>query len=514
MTGAAGLQAAAKSGDDRPNIVVILCDDLGYSDLGCYGATRIQTPHLDRLASQGLRFTQFYNCAKCGPTRASLLTGLYHHETNRIRRQDNATIAELLKAAGYNTCMSGKWHLGGFRQDKCTPMDRGFDRYFGHLGGAINYFTGEDFGSGKNLMRLGREVYNPPDDFYSTVAMTDYAIRFMEDAQQKNGPFFLYLAYNAPHFPLHALSEDIQKYRGKFLDGWDKLRRQRYERMTEMGLLDDNWDLPPRAPEVPPWSELTQDEKRKEDHLMAVYAAMIDRMDHGIGRVMSALDRMGVADNTLVMFLSDNGGCPFDFNRTLDLPPGPARSMRSYNVEWANVSNTAYRLYKQNSHEGGISTPMIVRWPAAIKQGTMTGQVGHVVDIMPTVLELAGAEYPDNYAGHELLPLKGQSLVPALLRGERFRHKPIYWEFAGNRAVRDGKWKLVGRRNQGMELYDMEADRTEMHDLSEKYTERAARMTRMYEEWAKRVGARSNKACRNTPASGRIKVSPFLRDEG
>jgi len=514
MTGSTCLSAGRNDGDGRPNIVVILCDDLGYSDIGCYGAVNIDTPNIDRLANQGLRFTQFYNCAKCGPTRASLLTGLYHHETNRIRRPGNLTIAELLGNAGYNTCMSGKWHLGGFRQDNCTPLDRGFDRYFGHLGGAINYFTGEDFGSGKNLMRLGREVYDPPEDFYSTVAMTDYAIRFLEDAQQKDGPFLLYLAYNAPHFPLHALPKDIEKYRGKFMEGWDKLRRRRYERMVEMGLLEEGWQLPPRAPEVPPWEELSQEEKRREDHLMAVYAAMTYRMDRGIGRVMSALNRMGVADNTLVMFLSDNGGCPFDFNRTPNLPPGPAKSMRSYNVEWANTSNTAFRLYKQNSHEGGISTPMVVRWPAAIKSGDMTDQVGHVVDIMPTVLDVAGVEYPAAYGGHELLPLEGQSFADTLRSGKEFRHKPIYWEFAGNRAVRDGKWKLVGRRNQGVELYDMEADRTEMHDLAEKHPERAEKMTRVYDEWARRVGAKSNEACKKTPASGRIKVSPFLRDDG
>ena len=514
MTGADALRAGSGAGDERPNIVVILCDDLGYSDLSCYGATHIQTPNIDRLANQGLRFTQFYNCAKCGPTRASLMTGLYHHETGRLRRPDNATVAELLKTAGYRTYMSGKWHLGDFRHDKCTPVDRGFDRYFGHLGGAINYWTGEDFGSGKNLMRLDRKVYEPPEDFYSTVAMTDYAVRFLDDAHEKGDPFFLYLAYNAPHFPLHALPEDIERFRGKFMDGWDKLRKQRYERMVELGLLDRSNELPPRAPEVPPWSELSEEEKRKEDLLMAVYAAMTYRMDVGIGRVLDKLKQMGVFDNTLVMFLSDNGGCPFDFNRTPDLPPGPAKSMRSYNVEWANTSNTAFRLYKQNSHEGGISTPLVVRWPAAIEPGRITDQVGHVVDIMPTVLEVAGVEYPRAREGHDLLSLEGESFASTLRRGETFRHDPIYWEFAGNRAVRDGKWKLVGRRHRAVELYNMEEDRTEMHDLTEKHPDRTAKMVRMYDRWARRVGAKSNKACRNTPASGRIKVSPFLRDDG
>jgi len=473
----------------RPNVVLILCDDMGYSDIGCYGG-EIDTPRLDELARDGLRFTQFYNNAKCTETRSALLSGLYHQQTNNLNKANHVTLAEVLRGAGYTTLMCGKWHVGGFNADKGTPPDRGFDRYFGFLGGAINFYTGIDYGSRRNLMRLDREVYEVPDDFYSTDAFTDYAIEFLNEASKKDRPFFLYLAHNAPHFPLHAPEKDIEKYRGKYMIGWDELRRRRRERMIEMGLIPSGWELSPRDELTPAWDSLSEKQQREEDHLMATYAAMIDRMDRQIGRVLDHLEQLGVADNTLVMFLSDNGGCPFDHNRTPTLPPGPAESYRTYDTEWAQASNTPFRLYKQWVHEGGMSTPMIVRWPNVVQADTLTRQPAHLIDIMPTLVELAGAEYPKEFNGQKVLPMEGRSLVP-LLHGESIERGPMFWEYRGARAVREGKWKLVAERGKPWELYDLQADRSEVHNLIDEQPDRARRMQSLYAKWAKRIGARS-----------------------
>ncbi len=470
--------------DDRPNFVVILCDDLGYSDIGCYGG-EIATPHLDRLAKEGLRFTQFYNNAKCTQTRAALLTGLYHHQSNNLKVPNHVTLAEVLKSAGYSTMMAGKWHVDS------TPPERGFDRYFGFLSGAANFFTGADFETGENLMRIDGEVFHAPEeDFYTTDAFTDYAIDFLDQAAAKQRPFFLYLAHNAPHFPLHALPEDIEKYRGKYAIGWDELRNQRYARMKKMGLIDKNWPLSPRDEIVPAWASLSSAEQQAEDLMMAVYAAMVDRLDQNIGRLLAHLEKINAAENTVVMFLSDNGACPYDFNRTPDLPPGPKESYRTYDSEWANAGNTPFRLYKQWSHEGGVSTPFIVRWPGHIEStGSMTNQVGHLIDLMPTLVELAGATYPKQFAGHDVLPMEGISLVPAFTGGSSRTNEPLYWEFSGNHAIRIGKWKLVAERAKDWELYDIVADRTELNDLIDAHPERVAKMAKLYDEWATRTGA-------------------------
>lgn len=476
---------------ERPNIVLIMADDLGYSDIGCYGG-EIATPHLDRMAAEGLRFTRFYNNAKCSETRAALLTGLYHHQSRNLRKPNHVTLAEVLQEAGYSTQMVGKWHVAS------TPPKRGFERYFGFLGGAVNFFTGLDFGSGKNLMRLDEEVYTVPEDgFYTTDAFTDYAIEFLDEAAKKEKPFFLYVAHNAPHFPLQAWPEDIAKYRGKYRKGWDRLRRERYRRMQEMGLIDPDWPLSPRDAIVPAWKTLTDKEQEDEDLLMAVYAAMVDRLDQNIGRLMEHLEKLGAAENTIVIFLSDNGACPYDFNRTPDLPPGPAESARTYDSEWANAGNTPFRLYKQWSHEGGVSSPFIVRWPAEISSGgKLVRQVGHLIDIMPTLAELAEAEYPSEYDGHAVLPMEGISLVPAFHGKTTRTNEPIFWEFNGNHAVRLGKWKLVAERSKDWELYDMEADRTELNDLTDEQPERTAQMAALYAVWAERTGARSHAAAK------------------
>lgn len=476
----------------RPNIVIILCDDMGFSDIGCYGG-EIDTPNLDKLAADGLRFTDFHNNGKCSETRASLLTGLWHQQSRNLRRPGHVTMAEVLRSAGYTTLMSGKWHLAG------TPPKRGFDRYFGFLGGAINFFTGEDWGSGKNLMRLDNDVYNVPEDFYSTDAFTDYAIEFIDEAQAKDAPFFLYLAHNAPHFPLQAPAEDIKKYRGKYRVGWDVIRQRRYERLEELGIIVDTWRLSPRDPKVEPWQDITPKQAEFLEPMMEVYAAMVDRLDQNIGRLVSHLEKRGELDNTLIMFLSDNGACPYQRLRTPNVPPGPADSDIAYDARWANMCNTPLRLYKQYAHEGGNATPLIVHWPAGIKaRGGIIRFTGHLVDLMPTVVELAGAEYPKEYDGKEILPMEGVSLTAALSGGERPRERPIYWEFAGNHAVRDGDWKLVAQRSKGWELYDLSKDRSETRDLTAEHPDKVKKLAAMYDAWAKRTGAKTHEKCQAT----------------
>ncbi len=472
---------------ERPNIVLIMADDLGYSDLGIYGG-EIDTPHLNKLAQEGIQFTQFYNNAKCTQSRAALLSGIYHHQSNNLEIQNHVTIAEVLKDAGYATMMSGKWHLQG------NPVERGFDRYFGFLVGAVNFFTGMQWGSDENPMRLDDQVYEVPEEgFYTTDAFTDYATEFIDEALDKSSPFFLYLAHNAPHFPLHALPEDIKKYEDRYRGGWDQLRDERYNRMISIGLIDEDWDLSPRDDYVPAWNELDEDAKEKEAYLMAVYAAMVDRLDQNIGRLMKHLEDRGVADNTIVLFMSDNGGCPYDFNHTPDIPPGPREGYRTYDSEWANASNTPFRLYKQYSHEGGIASPFIVRWPAGITApGTRSDQVGHLIDIMPTLLDIAGTTYPDTFNGYDVLPEEGISLLPVLKGQEIHERPPIYWEFRGNRAIRMGEWKLVAEHARNWELYNVIQDRTELQDLMEVEAERAANMASMYDDWAGSAGARAN----------------------
>ncbi len=473
----------AEHDKNRPNIVLILADDLGFSDLGCYGG-EIETPNLDGMAANGLRFSQFYNCAKCAPTRTSILTGLYHQQTNVGQGSNCVTIAEVLRQTGYTTLAAGKWHVGG------TPMDRGFDRYFGMLGGACSYFVPD------KTFRLDREPFTTNDErFYTTNAFTDYALEFLDEAGRKDKPFFLYMAYNAPHYPLHALPEDIAKYRGKYMKGWDILRKERYERLIRLGLIDKRWAMSTRGADthrsfsdIPPWEQV--EDKQAEDLNMAVYAAMVDRMDRNIGRILKKLKELKVEDNTLVMFLSDNGGCPYERNKTIDIPPGPAESYRTYDSPWANVSNTPFRLYKRFNHEGGNSTPFIACWPAVIRKGGgITHQMGHIIDVMATCLDVAGGQYPSRYRGREIAELQGKSLLPVFEGRKRRGHDALFWEFMRNKAVRKGKWKLVTVGDNPWELYDMEADRTELDDLSAKMPEKVEELASMYEEWIKRCKA-------------------------
>ncbi len=487
------------SPQNRPNIVLIMADDMGFSDLGCYGG-EIETPNLDRLADNGLRFTHFYNAAKCCPTRASLLTGLYQHQAG-VGDMDHdlgypeyqgylndrcVTIAEALKQAGYATYMSGKWHIG--KEPQNWPRKRGFDRYFGLINGANSFW---EILPGRT-MALDDTPWEPdPDDdsFYMTDAFTDNAIDFLDTHPTKDKPFFLYMAHTAPHWPLHAWPEDIAKYRNKYKMGWDALRKQRHERMIEMGIVDEKWALSPRHEKVPSWDSVA--DKDVQDLRMAVYAAMIDRMDQGIGRVLDKIKQMGAEENTLVMFLSDNGASQIMVNRgEPGIPPGPKGGFWGYDYPWANAGSTPLRKFKRFAHEGGISTPLICSWPKGIKpKNRLTHQVGHIIDVMPTVLDIAGIQHPEESHGKSLLPLEGQSLLPVFKGNQSNEPRTLFWEHMGHKAVRDGKWKLVlDRHRQVWELYDLEADRTELNDLSAQFPEKVAVLKTKWETWAERCG--------------------------
>lgn len=495
----------------RPNIVVIMADDMGYADIGAYGA-EIQTPHLDALAADGLRFRQFYTNAKCSPTRASLLTGLYPHEAGMGDLASGAprepgpyqgylpatsvTLAEVLRAAGYRTYMAGKWHVGDLPAH--WPHSRGFDRYLGLISGATSFFELlHEPGRSRQMVREDQLWQPAGDGFYATDAYNDYASDRIREHRRTHPdrPFFLYVAHTAPHFPLHALPGDIARYADTYTVGWDHIRAERHARMRARGLIDHRHPLPPRPASVPAWD--TVETKAEWARLMAVYAAMIDRMDQGIGRILQALDETGVRDDTLVVFLSDNGGTAEAVaGRGLNdprVPVGAKGSYVAYLEPWAQVSNTPFRLYKDWVHEGGIITPFIAHWPRGLMQpGRLTDEVGHVIDLMPTVLDLAGAAYPATWQGQTLTPPSGRSLVPVLRGGRLERHAPLYWAYGGNWAIRDGDWKLVcdGRRGAAPELFDLRRDPTEAHDLSAAHPDRAADLRARWLAWATAVGAR------------------------
>jgi arylsulfatase len=495
----------------RPNVVLIMVDDMGYSDIGCYGG-EIPTPHIDRLAAGGLRFSQFYNTARCCPTRASLMTGLHPHQTGiggmtnspkkisdlnqsaygytGFLNRDCVTMAEVLKNAGYHTYMAGKWHLGYHRPDR-WPLQRGFERFYGILSGACSYLWPHgDRGVTHDNTPVTVEKNS---GYYTTDAFTDHAIRFVEE-QKDDSPFFLYLAYNAPHWPLHAKTEDIEKFVGKYMRGWDALRTQRRRRMVEMGLIEREWGLSSRDAGARPWDALTDEQKRQLDYRMAVYAAQIHCVDYNVGKLVHTLRRRGQLDNTLILFLSDNGGCAEPYK---DLGGGAFADINnpdkggaiSYGQGWANASNTPFRRFKVWVNEGGIATPLIAHWPEAIQKerGRIAHDAGYLIDIMPTVLEVTGTRYPRQYQGHDIHPLEGRSLAPAL-RGEPLRaHEWMFWEHMGHCAVRHGKWKALKElRDETWGLYDLEADRCETNDVAGRHPDLVNRMAEQWETWARR----------------------------
>jgi arylsulfatase len=506
--------STSKASGSKPNILLIMVDDMGFSDVGCYGS-EIHTPNIDSLAAGGVRFTKFYNAARCCPTRASILTGLYPHQAGMGAMVKNGedtkppgpyqgylnekcvTIAEVLKEAGYQTFMSGKWHVGESRPH--WPTDRGFDKYFGLISGAANYFdiTKGKVKNIKRQMAIDSDRYMPPkDNFYLTKAITENAVKHLDRSYRKDKPFFMYVAYTAPHWPLHALPEDIAKYKGNYLVGWDKLRKKRHQKQLAMGIIDKKWQLSPRDQGATAWEKV--DKKKKEEMAlkMAIYAAQIDRMDQGVGKILNKVKALGQEENTLVIFLSDNGGCheegPWGYDwRKNGLEPGGVDSYMSYGFSWANLSNTPFRRYKHWVHEGGISTPLIAYWPAVIKnKNSINHQTGHIIDIMATCVDVARTNYPENYNGRRITPLEGKSLLP-IFRGKKRRgHNTLYWEHMGNKAIRSGKWKLVSVKKGKWELYDIEADRTELNDLVNKYPKKTEQLKTMYESWARSCGVR------------------------
>jgi arylsulfatase len=499
---------AVAAATDRPNIVIVLVDDLGFSDIGCYGS-EVLTPNLDRLAASGVRFTQFYNAARCSPTRAALLTGLYPHQAgmgwldNMVEPNSRGihgrllprcvTIAEVLRDAGYFTAMTGKWHLG--QQHGTPPWKRGFERSLNSRYGEVYFPKEMDRPGTESLFLNGKEL--PKDspvfgqDWYSTDLFTEWGLRFIDEAREQNKPFFLYIAQGAVHFPLRAPREIVEKYRGRYMQGWDKLRDQRHAKQIEMGLVDRRWPLAPRPPESPAWDTRAADRQQRFDEIMAVYAAMIDRIDFAIGTLVEGLKKRGVLDNTLILFLSDNGGNAEGGPPGVTRGEGPIGSPQSYvqlGMNWATLANTPFRRYKHFTHEGGISTPLIAHWPAGVpnaRRNALENQPGHLVDIMATAVDLAGAKYPRDFDGHAIEPMQGVSLRPAFDGKPLARTQPIFWEHEGNKAVRDGKWKLVMRHRQPWQLFDMDADRTEQHDLIDQQRELAARLELAWNAWAK-----------------------------
>ena len=508
----------------RPNIILILNDDMGYSDLGCYGG-EVRTPHLDSLAAGGLRYTQFYNTARCCPSRASLLTGLHPHQADvgHMMGDDGidgylgdlnpnaVTMAEALKGGDYACYMSGKWHvtrhIDGPKHN--WPCQRGFDEFYGIIIGAANYYQP------RTLTRNNERIEPEGDDYFITDAISDEADAQIRRhvSEEPDRPFFQYVAYTAPHWPLHAHPQDVASYAGRFDAGWDRLRGERLQRMIDLGLIDADWPLSERDERVPAWD--AAENKQWEARRMEVYAAQIERMDRGIGRILQALEESGQLENTLIIFLADNGGCAeelgehtrnwavnkepvgmattrdgrrIQYGNTPGVMPGGEETYQSYGIPWANVSNTPFRLYKHWVHEGGIATPLIAHWPAGIAgRGELRRQPAQLPDIMATFLDVAGVDYPVTRQGEQVKPLEGFSMAPTF-RDEDHGREVLYWEHEGNRAIRRGRWKLVRKYPGDWELYDLDSDRTELMDLAATEPEIVAELMALYALWEARCG--------------------------
>jgi arylsulfatase A-like enzyme len=508
--------SAATSPPARPNVIIIMADDMGFSDIGCYGS-EIPTPNIDALAANGLRFTQFYNSARCSPTRAALLTGLHPHQAGmgelaespgsplnseaapgytKFLNANCVTLAEVLKPSGYHTYLAGKWHLGQTGEAK-WPLQRGFERYYGMLAGSGSYFRP----TGLRGLTLDNQPLPPPEapDYYTTDAFTDYALRFLGE-QKDNAPFFLYLAFNAPHWPLHARAEDVARFVGRYRAGWDQMRPERNARVRSLGLLSAVTPVAPRDEDVRAWDTLTEEQKTEMDYRMAVYAAQISRMDWNVGRLVEHLRKQGQLDNTVILFLSDNGACDEPGN---DLGSGHRSAINdpaagglgnanpaggsSYGRGWANFSNTPFRRFKSHLHEGGIATPLVVHWPHGLrtKAGGIVTAPGSINDVMPTVLDLSGATYPTERHGVKIFPLEGRSLLPLFTADEPPAPRWFFWEQYNNKAVRHGDWKAIQpAKSKEWELYDLAADRTELHNLASERPDILQKLAAAWLEWA------------------------------
>lgn len=495
----------------RPNIVLIMADDMGYSDIGCFGS-EIPTPNLDALAGKGIRFTQFYNGARCCPTRASLLTGLYPHQTGighmteSVEKPDEdnwgtfgyqgflnkncVTLGEVLGGAGYHTYMAGKWHLGMNGEQK-WPLQRGFEKYYGILAGAASYL--KPVGS-RGLWYNNTKLPTPQGNYYTTDAFTDSAIAFVNE-QQDDKPFFLYLAFNAPHWPLQAKEADIKKFEGMYAKGWDQLREERYARQQKSGIVDASVKLSARDTAVRAWKNLSAQEQKDVAYRMAVYAAQVSCIDDNVGKLVASLKAKGQLDNTLIVFLSDNGACPEPYKelgggKMEDINNADSSGAISYGMGWANASNTPYRKWKRETEEGGISAPFILCWPKGIakkQENTITKTPSYLIDIMPTFLEVAKAKYATEYKGNQIFPLAGRSLAPVFAGNTLQPHEYMYWEHEGNQAVRKGNWKAVkDGKSTVWDLYDLATDRDEEHNLASAKPDVLKDLTEHWLAWAKK----------------------------
>ncbi len=497
----------ANAQSKKPNIILIVVDDMGYSDLGSYGS-EIHTPNLDKLAAQGLRLKEFYNNAICAPTRSSILTGQDQHKAGvgyfdvnlglpayqGYLNRESVTLAEVLKQNGYSTLMSGKWHVGN--DSLAWPNQRGFEKFFGIIGGAANYFNTNymPLGGGKYPVIIeenNKRWHKADDSYYMTEEIGDHAVKFLDEQSRTNKPFFLYLAFNAPHWPLQALPEDIAKYKGRYDIGWDSLRRERIKKQVELGIRDPKQTVALRDADVPNWDNLTYDEQQLWKAKMEVYAAMVDRMDQNVGKVLDKLKELKKDDNTLIVFISDNGAPAEDVAhgkehaaRNLG-PVGTSGSFEAQGKNWSFVSNSPLRSFKGALYEGGMSSPFIAWFPGKIKPNTIEKGTAHLIDLAPTFYDIAGAKYPSTYQGHKINPLIGQSLTGLLFKGEPInRDKPLFWELWGNRAMREGKWKLVSAFPANhWELYDLDVDRGETNNLAAKYPDVVKKLSLEYVTW-------------------------------
>ncbi len=481
----------------RPNIIVIMSDDAGYSDLGCFGS-EIQTPNIDRLGYDGIRFSSFYSGAKCEPSRSSLFTGLYQGGERAV------SLVRLLRDQGYYTIHAGKEHFMDWVPEDvyaANVNDQSLTFW-----ATTEYFEPPSGEFRRPFFLNGTEVpvdqiYHEKKPFHKEDAATDNAIRWLDEPISKGQPFFLFLGYHAPHYPLQARPEDIARYRGSYLKGWDRIREERFERLLKMGMIPEGTRLSPpssnvnlfrghpsgdeerraRIPVYRPWEELSDQEKDEMDLEMAVYAAMIDNMDQNIGRVLKKIEDEGLSDNTLIIFLTDNGACPYDSNRDFDHPPGPAEGYRTQTAAWSNACNTPFRFFKQYGHEGGALVHALIWWPSKIEAGSISHQPSHIVDLYPTILEVAGVEYPENIDGMVPQKLQGHSLMPVLEGGEREDPPFIISGWTERfRMYREGDWKIVRKNNEAWELYNLRDDPTEIEDLAAKRSRKVSDMQKNY----------------------------------
>ncbi len=495
----------------KPNVVIVLLDDIGFTDFSCFGGV-VPTPNIDRLASNGVRMSQMYNCARSCPTRASLLTGLYPQQagvglmTDDLSKRSSAayqgylngncvTLAEVMEGAGYLTAMAGKWHVCPNGMKDILPHSRGFRESICNIGGP-SFFPNDKVRlciNGQNVTAADPRL---PREWYSTDLWTDWGIKYIDMAVREDKPLLLYMAYTAAHFPLQAPEGEIARFKGSFSRGWDVIRREIYERQTEWNVLGQPCELTPPSPLIPRWDDLSAAQKARSERAMEIYAAMIKKVDDNVGRLIDELKRRGIFDNTVIMVLSDNGANAEGesvFGTYEGENPGDVNSNVYLGQAWAQACNTPFFLYKRHTHEGGISTGFIVSYPAGIPaslNGSIVHRPGHVIDIMPTLVELGGAKYPSARKGYAVTPMQGMDLMPVWLGGTPARKQPLFWEHEENVALRDGRWKLVKEvKDYHYQLYDMETDRTEMHDLSEREPEVMAEMMSKFRQMYKKAGS-------------------------